>query len=254
MFIDTHCHLSNPNLLLNLDLHLQEAKAVAVTRFISPATSSKDYINTLNLAKKYPDTVYPAIGLHPYCVSSNWQYELSILTELLSASRVIALGEIGLDFYDQKLSTPDKDQQINAFIAQLQLARKFDLPVLLHNRKSVFKCIELLKKYPVKGGIAHAFSGSLQEAQEFIKLGFKLGLGTMLCRPNTPKLSLLAQQLPESSFVLETDSPDMPPVPYTINTPKNIILVAQKMAHIRHCSLEDIANSTTQNACTIFSW
>ena len=251
MLIDTHCHLASEKLYPDVWHWIERAQQAGVVKIIVPATSSRDFELVLSLEK--PAHIYCALGLHPYYVDANWQEELEKLEAKIQAHRLTALGEIGLDFYSPQLTDEQKHWQTQALIAQLKLAQQYDLPVLLHNRKSVYHCIALLKQYPVKGGIAHAFSGSLEEANELSKLGIKLGIGTMLCRPNTPKLARLAQNLADDAYVLETDAPDMAPVGGTVNYPENIPILAQKLAILRQQSAEDIAQISSANAHSVLS-
>ncbi len=251
MFIDTHCHLASETLYSDAWHWIKRAQQVGVTKIIVPATSPRDFEQVLSLEK--PAHIYCALGMHPYYVDANWQAQLTLLEAKIQARQPTALGEIGLDFYLPQLTTEQKHWQTQALIAQLKLAQQYDLPVLLHNRKSVYLCITLLKQYPVKGGIAHAFSGSAEEANELSKLGIKLGIGTMLCRPNTPKLARLAQNLADNTYVLETDAPDMAPVSGMVNYPENIPVLAQKLATLRQQSVEEIAQISSANACSVLS-
>ena len=251
MFVDTHCHLVSDALYPQYELCISRANAVGVEKIVVPAINMQEFNKVLSLAQE--EIIYPAIGIHPLCIKSRWSEQLIVLEHNIQQNTLIALGEIGLDF-SGSINDDGKIQQIGAFLAQIELANTYNLPVLLHNRQSLAQCINLLQQNPVKaGGIAHAFNGSLEQAQILLKMNIKIGIGTMLCRSNTPKLHALAQRLPDESFVLETDAPDMAPVPHTVNYPENILLVAKALAMIRQQSLQEIACISTQNATSVLS-
>ncbi len=249
MFVDTHCHLVSDLLYPRYDLCVFRANAVGVDKIVVPAVNLQEFNKVLSLVQE--GVIYPALGIHPLYVQNNWSEQLIILEQKIQQNALTALGEIGLDF-SGLINDDGKIQQIGAFLEQINLANTYNLPVLLHNRQSLSQCIHLLQQNPVKaGGIAHAFNGSLEQAQMLLKMNIKIGIGTMLCRANTPKLHALAQKLPDEAFVLETDAPDMAPIPNTVNYPENILLVAEELAIIRQQSLQEIAYISTQNATSI---
>ncbi len=252
MLVDTHCHLASAELCSQYISYMNRAIAQGIEKVVVPATNAQEFNTVLSLTQE--DCIYPALGVHPLCIDKYWKKQVNILEHYVQQNHLIALGEIGLDF-SGSINTDGKMQQIEAFLAQIKLANTYNLPVLLHNRKSLSQCIALLQHNPVKaGGIAHAFNGSLEQAQILSKLNIKIGLGTMLCRSHTPKLHALAQVLPDEMYVLETDAPDMAPVPGTLNYPENILLLAKELAQIRNQTVEQIAFISTKNAFSVLAF
>jgi TatD DNase family protein len=177
--------------------------------------------------------------------------DLDVLRDYLTQHRPVAVGEIGLDFFIQQYNL---ETQEFFFVRQLELARAFDLPVLLHIRHAQDIVLKHLRQHRVRGGIAHAFNGSRQQANEFIKLGFKLGFGGAMTYPRATRLRELAATLPLDSLVLETDAPDIPPdflLRGQPNKPEYVPRIAQTLAILRGMSLEEIAQATTLNALSV---
>ena len=204
----------------------------------------------MELAQDNKD-IFAAIGLHPMYLSHHRPHHFDELVGLVEAGGLVALGEVGLDYYRTDL---DRDEQQQLFDQQLLLAKKAGLPLLLHVRKAHDQVLSLLRKrrFP-HGGIVHAFSGSLQQAQHYIKLGFKISFCGTLTFERARKIRALARELPLSEMVLETDSPDMPPASQhgQRNVPANIVEVAQTLADIRQQPLEQVAQITSDNACQL---
>jgi TatD DNase family protein len=202
------------------------------------------------LCKQYPGCA-PAYGIHPMYTDTAVPNDLDVLRDYLKQHKPIAIGEIGLDFF---IKHYDQTRQEHFFVEQLKLARDFDLPVLLHIRHAQDTILKHLRQIKVPGGIAHAFNGSRQQADEFIKLGFKLGFGGAMTYPRATKLRELATTLPLENIVLETDAPDIPPdflergLP---NEPKYLAHIAQTLAELRGMSLEEVAQATTENALSV---
>jgi len=186
------------------------------------------------------------LGLHPVFLDQHRNEHLETLDTLLSNHNVVAVGEIGLDFFIKKL---DKTEQQYFFEQQLSLAKKYDLPVILHTRKSHDETLKFLKKHTIKGGIAHAFNGSKQQAHAYLDLGFKLGFGGMLTYERSRKLRQLARDLPLDAIVLETDSPDMTVEQHRgkRNSPEYLPYVLAALVEIRSESIETIAKQTSTN-------
>jgi TatD DNase family protein len=177
--------------------------------------------------------------------------DLLVLRDYLRDGHPVAIGEIGLDFYIEHY---DQARQEYFLVEQLKLAREFDLPVLLHTRRAQDTVLKHLRQIRVRGGIAHAFSGSRQQADEFIKLGFRLGFGGAMTYPRATRLRELAATLPLSSIVLETDAPDMPPEFIgrdQPNKPEHLQRIAQTLAELRDLSLAELAQATTENALAV---
>jgi TatD DNase family protein len=178
--------------------------------------------------------------------------DLDVLRDWLQRERPVAVGEIGLDHFVEGL---DPARQLHLFVEQLKLAREFDLPVLLHVRRAVDPILRELRRIGVRGGIAHAFNGSRQQAEMFIALGFKLGFGGAMTWPRATRLRALAATLPLESMVLETDAPDIPPnfVGHGRNEPAFLPRIAQILSELRAQPVDEIAKNTSQNASNILS-
>lgn len=245
-FIDTHCHLDAAEFDDQQAARLAAAHAAGVTRIIVPAVARDNFQVVHDLCAQSPGCA-PAYGIHPMYTDHAQPDDLEILREYLCREETVAVGEIGLDFF---IDHYDRARQEYFFIEQLKLAREFDLPVLLHIRRAQDIILKYLRQYPVRGGIAHAFNGSAQQAAEFIKLGFKLGFGGAMTYPRATRLRELAATLPIESIVLETDAPDIPPVFLergTPNAPEYLPQIAATLAELRDMSLQDIANITSEN-------
>jgi TatD DNase family protein len=268
-WIDTHCHLDAPELQTkNSPLPRTNIASLAIQNIafgLIPAveTANFDRVRTLahGLGFGY------GLGIHPLYVLRAQASDLQVLAHELAEHaadpRLLAVGEIGLDFFVPVLCTPAaKRTQTDFYLAQLKLALQHDLPVVLHVRKSADELLAGLNRFPVQGGIAHAFNGSLQQAQRFLDKGFKLGFGGAVTYERALHLRELVVKLPLDAIVLETDSPDIPPhwlyvtaedrakgTPQGINTPAQLPRIAQVIADLRGMALEDLAAANVHNAC-----
>jgi len=250
MFIDTHCHLDAAEFGDTQADVVHNAAAAGVTRLVIPSVACSNFEVVRKLCTQYPNCS-PAYGIHPMYTDDATPGDLETLREFLKQHPAVAVGEIGLDFF---IPHYDQTRQEHFFVEQLKLARDFDLPVLLHIRRAQDTILKHLRQIKVRGGIAHAFNGSRQQADEFIKLGFKLGFGGAMTHSRATKLRELAATLPLECIVLETDAPDIPPnflergLP---NEPKYLPRIAQTLEELRGMSLEEIAQATTTNAGVI---
>ena len=250
MFTDTHCHLDATEFAGTLAGVILNAQAAGVSRIVVPSVSRSNFETVRELCQQYPGC-FPAYGIHPMYVNDAMPDDLEVLREYLKQHQPVAIGEIGLDFF---IPHYDQLRQEHFFIEQLKLAREFDLPVLLHLRRAQDTILKHLRQYKVRGGIAHAFNGSRQQADEFIRLGFKLGFGGAMTYSRATRLRELAATLPLDSIVLETDAPDIPPeflergLP---NEPKYLPRIAQTLAELRGLPLEEVARVTTENALSV---
>jgi TatD DNase family protein len=246
-FIDSHCHLDAPEFDVDRDAVVARSQAAGVHRWIVPAVSAKTFKTTQEMQARYGANI--AYGLHPIYEAQHTEADLLELATRLAQGGMVAVGEIGLDFYLPQLDT---SRQIHFFEAQLKLARDFDLPVIVHIRRSQDQVLKYLRKWRVKGGIAHAFNGSEQQADEFIKLGFCLGFGGALTYSGSQRIRRLAQNLPLEHIVLETDAPDIPPAwlagpPALRNEPSQLPEIAGILAELRQTDLATIAAQTKLN-------
>jgi len=269
MWIDTHCHLDAAEFDADRDAVRQRARDAGVALCVIPAVERANWAKVRGVAHRYGD-VY-ALGIHPLYVPQAQDDDLQALDELLTLSRgdprLVAVGEIGLDYFVPILCEPDlREKQWHFYTAQLQLARKHGLPVILHVRRSADMLLKGLRQTQVQGGIAHAFNGSLQQAQAFIDLGFVLGFGGAMTFERATQLRHLAATLPLSAIVLETDAPDIPPqwVYRTAeqraqgqaqgrNEPAELPLIACTLADLRGGDLDEMTRLTSKNCIAALS-
>jgi len=246
VLVDTHCHLDAAEFDADRDGVAAAARAAGVWRMVIPAVERANFGAVASVCRDYPGCV-PAFGIHPLYAGRARDEDLDALREILRQESPVAVGEIGLDRY---LEPRDDVLQEGWFAAQLELARDAGLPVLLHVRRAVDPVLGHLRRCRVGGGIAHAFNGSRQQADEFIKLGFKLGFGGAMTFPRATRIRELATTLPLDSIVLETDAPDIAPDWLTggRNAPDQLPRIAQTLAELRGISVEDVAAATSANA------
>jgi TatD DNase family protein len=267
MWIDTHCHLDAAEFDADRDAVRQAARQAGVARCVIPAVHAPHWAKVAKLAERHGDAY--AFGIHPLYVPQAQEADLLALdlalTERRSDPRLVAVGEIGLDFFMPKLCTPDmRERQWFFYTAQLKLAQKHSLPVVLHVRRSADLLLKGLRQSPVVSGIAHAFNGSTQQAQAFVDMGFALGFGGTLTYERSLQLRRLACELPLSALVLETDAPDIPPqwlyqtaeqralgAAQGRNSPAELPRIAQVLAGLRGLPLTDLAAATSANACRV---
>jgi TatD DNase family protein len=268
-WIDTHCHLDAPEFDPDRDAVRAQACSNGVIHCVIPAVKRSNFDTVRELAHRTGDSY--CLGIHPLYVKSATEDDLQSLQVQLTAHRddprLVAVGEIGLDYFVPELRTGAlAERQEYFYREQLKLARQFDLPVVLHVRRSADRLLKHLRDFARGGtvwsGIAHAFNGSAEQAQAFIQLGFKLGFGGALTYERALQLRRLAQSLPLEVIVLETDAPDIPPHwLYTTaqdryaglsqgrNTSGELPRMAAVLAQLRGLSLDDLAQATTHNAC-----
>jgi TatD DNase family protein len=274
-WIDSHCHLDAPEFDLDRTVVLQNAQAQGVAWCVMPAVQAKDFLPLQKLAQELYQPY--ALGIHPLFVPHAQEQDLIFLAQCIERAlaqdangqrldpRLVALGEIGLDFFVPALCEPAmREKQEFFYHAQLKMAQKFKLPVIVHVRKSADELLKGLRRFAVKGGIAHAFNGSFQQANTFIEMGFALGFGGALTFERALQLRRLATELPLSALVLETDAPDIPPhwiyktqserqssqaLPRQArNEPAQLPRIGASLASLRGVSASDIAHATLVNA------
>ncbi|MCO7055453.1 TatD family hydrolase [Pseudomonas juntendi] len=255
--IDTHTHLDFPDFDADRARLLANAAARGVERMVVLGVYQANFQRVWALAGAEPG-LYAALGLHPVYLEQHRPEHLQQLREWLERlrgdPRLCAVGEFGLDYYLEHL---DKARQQALFEAQLQMACDFQLPALLHVRRSHAQVIATLKRYkPARAGVVHAFAGSYEEAREYIKLGFRLGLGGAATWPQALRLRKTLARLPLYSVVLETDAPDMAPAmfPGVRNSPEHLPEIAGALAQVMGVEAGELAAASTRNACELFGW
>ena len=254
MWIDTHCHLDAAEFAGEQSRFAQAAAQEQVSWIVIPAVERANFSTVAAIAAQQTNCTY-ALGIHPIFVPQAEESDLLALRQAIIVAMndplFVAIGEIGLDFFVPGLGEGAlREKQEHFYVEQLKLAREFDLPVLLHVRRSQDTLLKYLRRMKVRGGIAHAFNGSFQQAEAFIGLGFKLGFGGAMTFTRALQIRRLATTLPLEALVLETDAPDISPAwlhPQK-NTPAQIPLIAAVMANLREIELNQLAEATTANA------
>jgi TatD DNase family protein len=245
-YIDTHCHLDAAEFEPDREAVYARARAAGVGVQVIPAVTEANCDAVAGCCQRFPGCV-PAWGMHPMYIDVHHEKDLIALRQRIDVWRPVAIGEIGLDLFVDGL---DFTTQEYFYVEQLKIARDYDLPVLLHCRRANDQILKQLRRIKVRGGIAHAFNGSVQQADEFVRLGFKLGFGGAFTWERASRLRKLAVELPLEVIVLETDSPDIPPawIGQGRNEPAELARIAGVLASLRGLSLENIAAQTSQNA------
>jgi TatD DNase family protein len=264
-WIDTHCHLDASEFDADRGLVVAHARDAGVAMQVLPAVAVSNFSQVHTLAHEH--RLAYALGLHPMAVPSADEGDPEHLRDALvmhrKDPRLVAVGEIGIDAFAPACTTPEAMARQQRFLAaQLKLAREFALPVILHVRRSVDQVLAALRRTEVPGGIAHAFNGSPEQAMVFVAMGFRLGFGGAMTFERALQLRRLAQSLPASAIVLETDAPDIPPhwlyktreareagAATARNEPGELPRIAQTLAELRGASLAEVATLTLHNAC-----
>lgn len=251
--IDSHCHLDFAQFDHDREQVITRCKLANIDKIIIPGTQANRWQSQVELCSD-SDVLFFALGFHPYFIDSASKDDLDLLNELLLLHKrdVVAVGEIGLDFH---LAPHTHDKQRDYFIAQLALAKSHRLPVILHHRKSHNETIRLLKQQNHStGGAVHAFSGSLQEANAYLDMGFMLGVGGTITYSRAKKTRETIKQIPLTSLLLETDAPDMPMFGRQgqRNSPEFIGEVAQQLAKLKALDVEAVVQQTRANSHQLF--
>ncbi len=244
MLIDTHCHLSNDD-YDNLDEIIKNMDGI----MIASGCNNKTNKEVLELVDKYPN-VYGTLGIHPEEIKSVTEESFKIIEDNITNPKIVAVGEIGLDYYWVK---DNKEEQISLFKKQLEIATKYNKAIVVHSRDSIKDTYDILKNYKLKGSI-HCFSSSLEMAKEFIKLGYKIGIGGVVTFKNSTKLQEIVKEIDLENILLETDSPYLSPEPFRgkKNEPSKTIYVAKQISSLKSVKLDDVLNITSENAISLF--
>ena len=247
--VDTHCHVYKEE-ISNYDEIIKECSDNNIKLIINGVDNSSNK-EIIKLSKEYSN-VYAAIGLNYDTIDRVTQDDLIELENMIKNEKITAIGEIGLDYYWTK---DNKDKQIEYFKLELELAKKYDLPVIVHARDSIQDVYDILKESGVRKGSMHCYSGSLEMAKEFIKLGFKIGVDGPITFKNNRKQKEVIENIDIKDILIETDSPYLSPEPNRgkINTPLNLIYIAQAIANIKKMDVNKVIEITTDNAKELFN-
>jgi TatD DNase family protein len=253
MIIDTHSHLYLEEFSNEIEQIIIRSKNSGVEKIYLPAIDSQTTQLLLQLEQQFPDYCIAMMGLHPCYVKENYKSELEQVSLFLQQRKFVAIGECGLDFYWDKTFVKE---QYEALEQQIEWALKYQLPIVLHTRNATQETIDVIKKYADKGlkGIFHCFGGSTDEANQIIEMGFCLGIGGVVTYKNAG-LDIVLKEIDLKHIVLETDSPYLTPASHRgkRNETSYLKIIAEKIAEIKNCSYEEVANVTTQNAFSLFN-
>ena len=263
--IDTHCHIDDPQYAEDLDAFLVSQREGGVEAILVPGVEAATTQDVLDVCAKYPGYLFPALGLHPENVKEDWREQLATIKAAVDKSfastpytlhptqrhsRLIAIGEIGLDYH---WDVTFKEQQHEALREQMRWAEQYHLPVMIHSRDATEDTLKILREFPSVKGVMHCFSGSHEVAEQVVKMGYYLGIGGVLTFKNC-KLAEHLVGIPLEALVLETDAPYMAPVPYRgkRNESRWMRYVAERLAQVYDCSVEHVIEQTTANAKALF--
>jgi TatD DNase family protein len=261
--VDSHCHLDFDVFHVDRDEVVNRAREAGVTRIVNPGVDIETSEAVVKLAEKIPE-LYAAVGIHPNEVQSLAEILDGTLEHLLSKPKVTAIGEIGLDYYRERTA---KDLQIKAFEGQLNLAKETGLPVIVHNRAATEDTLQILSAWVAglrvtkpdlarRPGVLHSFSGTLDEAEQAVDMGFLIGITGPVTFPKAVELQQIVSILPLESLLVETDAPFLTPHPWRgkRNEPGYVKYTVEKIAGLREIDFEQVAEKTTANAIRIFGW
>ena len=246
--IDTHCHIYE-EYYDDITLLIDKIKKNGINKVIINGCDMKSNLEVLELVKKY-DIVYGALGFHPTEEHSDINECMDFLEKHLCDKKIVAVGEIGLDYH---YDNTDKEKQIDIFKRQLDIASRFNKPVIVHTRDSLGDTYNILSMYKLRGSI-HAYSGSLEMAKKFINLGYLIGIGGVCTFKNAKNIVNVIENINIEYILLETDSPYLTPVPFRgqINTPINLIYIAKKISELKNINYNDVKRITNDNAIRLF--
>lgn len=248
--IDTHCHIYS-EYYDDISKKIEDISAAGIEKVIVNGCDMKSNLEVLELVKKY-DIVYGALGFHPTELENFNDECISWLDKHINDDKIVAIGEIGLDYhYDDT----DKILQKDVFKKQLDIAKKYNKPVIVHSRDAIKDTYDMLSNYEIKGSI-HCYSGSLEMAREFIKLGYYIGIGGVCTYKNSKNIINVLENVPLSYILLETDSPYLSPEGKRgeVNSPANIPIIVNKISEVKNTSNEEVIRITTDNANSLFDF
>lgn len=248
MLTDSHCHITK-EYYENIDEIVNNAKDNQVYKFINNATGFNDIDEVIEISKKY-DNIYYTLGIHPENLTLEFSKLHDIIFKNINDNKFIGIGEIGLDYHYCK---DEKDDQIKLLDYQLSLAEELDLPVVIHSRDATMDTIDVLKRHNCRG-VIHCFSGSLETAKIYLKMGYYIGVGGVLTFKNA-NIKDVIKEIPLDRILLETDSPYLAPVPFRgeRNEPKNILSIAEFLANLKEVTLEEVMKITENNIKNLYN-
>ncbi len=248
---DTHCHLDLPRFDVDREEILNRCRNIGINHIVVPAIEQSGWSGLLALCAVHDGMLHAALGLHPMFVERLEESHLSLLEEAVREHHPVAIGEIGLDYHSGRQS---RERQLALFDAQLEIAARAGLPLILHVRKAHDEVLERLRRHRIPGGVVHAFNGSLQQARRYLELGFRFGFGGAVTRPAARRLHRLVRELPLEALLLETDAPDMPPESHRgeRNRPDYLVEILDAVARLRDEDPALIAQRTSASARELF--
>lgn len=251
LLVDSHCHLDAGEFDTDRAAVIERAQAAGVRLQVVPAVTAASWPKLRDVCRQAPG-LYPAYGLHPMFLSQHQPAHLAQLRQWIERERPCAIGECGLDFFVEDL---DAEAQQAYFVGQLQLAREFGLPVIVHARRAVDAVIAAIRRIGGLSGVVHSFSGSPEQAAQLHTLGFLLGLGGPLTYDRAQRLQRLVRTMPIEQLLLETDAPDQPDagIRGQRNEPSRLAAIARHVASVRGMDVEAVAQATTGNARRLFN-
>lgn len=254
MIFDTHCHLNSEELLGRIDEVIESAHKVGVDKFLVVGWNKESSLKAIELAHQYEE-IYAAIGFHPTDIDGVTDEDYNEVMSHVNDSKVVAIGEIGLDYHWVK-DPVQREKQKDWFIKQIEFANSHKKPISIHNREAFEDCLKILKEHkPEYSGVMHCYSGSVELLSDVLKLGLYIGLDGPLTFTNAKTPKEVCEQVPLDRLLVETDSPYLSPHPLrgTVNEPKNIALVIDEIARLKGLSKKHILEAIYQNSCKLFN-
>lgn len=251
MYFESHAHYDDEKFDNDRYELIKEMHENGVDYIVNAGSDMKSSLTGIELASKFP-FFYAAVGVHPHDVQNMSENDMEILRKYLKNDKVVAAGEIGLDFH---YDFSPRDLQKKWFIRQLELAKEIDMPVIIHSRDAAQECFDIIEKSGVRKGVIHSYSGSYQMALDYIKLGFYIGVGGIVTFKNARKSVETVANIPLEKILVETDSPYLAPVPVRgmRNNSQNLVYICEKIAQIKQTTLENVARTTAENSKILFS-
>ncbi len=253
-FIDTHAHIYMDRFEEDLDKVIHNAGLSYVTQILMPNIDVSSMKRVMSTHERFPEVCKPMVGLHPCSVNESWAKDLKELEAYLDLDSIVAIGEIGIDLYWDKTFGEDQEK---AFIHQINWAKDLNLPIVIHSRAAIdisIKIVESLQDGNLQG-VFHCFDQSLEHAKQIVDLGFFMGLGGVITYKKNKEIRSVVREIPLSSFILETDAPFLPPVPYRgkRNESSYIPIIAKWVSDIKDISIDEVGKISTENAKALFS-